>query len=158
MIQEICDKRHGCNHIVTTTWFPTPSLPLAFLGSFFSCGHATLKEALSIRPSVDLSISPFVCGDQAEKWKKRAFCVCLCVKRGGWMKVGCPCPPVCNDIVTPRQLFILHFPKCQVRVCTLHKGGDARTCSYFVTDIRTSNSLHVHLSFQHLEKNWRKNK
>ena len=91
-----------------------------------------------------------------------AFCVHVCegswVERWVWKGVGRPCPPVCNDIVIPRHLFILHFPKCQVRVCTLHKGGDARPCLYFVTDIRTSNSLHIHLSFQHLEKNWRKNK
>ena len=25
---------------------------------------------------------------------------------GVWMDVGCPCPPVRNDIVTPRHLFI----------------------------------------------------
>ena len=25
---------------------------------------------------------------------------------GVWMGVGCPCPPVRNDIVTPRQLFL----------------------------------------------------
>ena len=34
------------------------------------------------------------------------FCLCLIV--GGvkvWMGVGCPCPPVRNDIVTPRHLF-----------------------------------------------------
>ena len=24
---------------------------------------------------------------------------------GVWMGVGCPCPPVLNDIVTPRHLF-----------------------------------------------------
>ena len=24
---------------------------------------------------------------------------------GVWMRVGCPCPPVRNDIVTPRHLF-----------------------------------------------------
>ena len=29
----------------------------------------------------------------------------VCVRRGVWMGVGCPCPPVCNDIVTPRHLF-----------------------------------------------------
>ena len=26
---------------------------------------------------------------------------------GVWMGVGCPCPPVCNDIVTPRHLFFI---------------------------------------------------
>ena len=32
-----------------------------------------------------------------------------------WMGVGCPCPPVCNDNVTPRHLFIrkLAFHKCK---------------------------------------------
>ena len=36
--------------------------------------------------------------------------VCMCVWGGGrgvWMGVGCPCPPVRNDIVTPRHLFNL---------------------------------------------------
>ena len=26
---------------------------------------------------------------------------------GVWMRVGCPCPPVRNDIVTPRHLFFV---------------------------------------------------
>ena len=26
---------------------------------------------------------------------------------GVWMGVGCPCPPVRNDIVTPRHLFLI---------------------------------------------------
>ena len=28
---------------------------------------------------------------------------------GMWMEVGRPCPPVCNDIVTPRHLFSHHM-------------------------------------------------
>ena len=37
--------------------------------------------------------------------------MCLCwkggwVERWVWMGVGCPCPPVRNDIVTPRHLLI----------------------------------------------------
>ena len=27
-----------------------------------------------------------------------------------WLGVGCPCPPVCNDIVTPRHLFMYNLP------------------------------------------------
>ena len=40
--------------------------------------------------------------------------MCLSWK-GGWvghwvrMGVGCPCPPVRNDIVTPRHLFLIHM-------------------------------------------------
>ena len=33
-----------------------------------------------------------------------------CVGGGGhgvWIGVGCPCPPIRNDIVTPRHLFLL---------------------------------------------------
>ena len=38
--------------------------------------------------------------------------MCLCWKGGWggrwvWMGVGCPCPPIRNDIVTPRQLFLV---------------------------------------------------
>ena len=43
-----------------------------------------------------------------------AFCVCVCVVRGGWvgrwvrMGVGYPCPPVRNNIVTPCHLVFGH--------------------------------------------------
>ena len=55
-----------------------------------------------VRPSVSTS----------RKVGKRVFlnnfCVCLsvCGGCGMWMGLGCPCPPVRNDIVTPRYLFI----------------------------------------------------
>ena len=29
------------------------------------------------------------------------------VGHGVWIRFGCPCPPVRNDIVTPRHLFIV---------------------------------------------------
>ena len=40
---------------------------------------------------------------------------CRCVGRewmgvGVWMWVGCPCPPVRNDIVTPRHLLVIPAP------------------------------------------------
>ena len=63
----------------------------------------------SVRPSI-------VRGSSCRKVKKKTsgldtFCVCLCVcgtEVGVWMVVGCPCPPVRNDIVTPRHLLIFN--------------------------------------------------
>ena len=47
---------------------------------------------------------------QVEKWENERFRffffgMCVCGGHGVWMKVGCPCPPVRNDIVTPCHLF-----------------------------------------------------
>ena len=66
-------------------------------------------------PSVGLSVGPsFRPSARVEKWENKRFrsflCMCLCWK-AGWvgrwvsMGVGCPCPPLRNDIVTPRHLF-----------------------------------------------------
>ena len=33
--------------------------------------------------------------------------VYVCLEFGVWMGVGCPCPPVRNDIVTPRHLLLI---------------------------------------------------
>ena len=75
---------------------------------FFSCRHATLQEALSIR----WSFGPE--GVIELKSGKTSvlvtFCVCLrlWVYAVGWGVdgVGSSCPPVRNDIVTPRHLLI----------------------------------------------------
>ena len=69
-------------------------------------------------PSVSPSVGPSVGrGDRVEKWKNERFgyflCMFVCGGGVGWgvdgvgvrMGVGCPCPPVRNDIVTPRHLF-----------------------------------------------------
>ena len=37
---------------------------------------------------------------------ERSGCLCVRVGVGVWMGVGRPCPPVRNDIVTPRHLFL----------------------------------------------------
>ena len=70
-----------------------------------------------VRPLVRPSVRR---GDRVEKWKNERFgyflCKFVCGGGVGWgvdgvgvrMGVECPCPPVRNDIVTPRHLF-LHF-------------------------------------------------
>ena len=57
-----------------------------------------------------LSVRPLVRNDRVEKWENERFryflCMFVCGRGVGvWMGVGCPCPPVRNDIVTPRHLF-----------------------------------------------------
>ena len=58
-----------------------------------------------------MRLCPSVCrGDRVKKWKNECFGYFSCmfvygVGFGVWMGVGCPCPPVRNDIVTPRHLF-----------------------------------------------------
>ena len=45
------------------------------------------------------------------------FLVCVLVVgawHGVWMGVGCPCPPIRNDIATPRHLFFLVLHKRKV--------------------------------------------
>ena len=73
--------------------------------SLFSCGHATLWEALPVHPSIGPLVRRSVLrGDRVKKWKMSVldtFYVCLCMEVG----VGCPCPPIRNDIVTLRHLF-----------------------------------------------------
>jgi len=65
----------------------------------------------SVGPLVRWSVGPC---QRVEKWENERFrsflCMCLCWKgrwmgRWVWMGVGCRCPPVRNDIVTPRHLF-----------------------------------------------------
>ena len=60
---------------------------------FFSCGHATLKEALSVRPLVRWSVGPLVRRSGVIELKSGktsvfdTFCVCLSVGGGlgcGW--------------------------------------------------------------------------
>ena len=63
----------------------------------------------SARQSVRRSVGS---GDRVEKWGNWRFRYYLCMFEywgwvGVWMGVGCPCPPVHNDIVTPRHLFNL---------------------------------------------------
>ena len=67
----------------------------------------------SIGPSVRPSVRPLVRQHESKSGKAsvlEAFRVCLSWKGSWvgpwvWMGVGCPCPPVRNDIVTPRHLF-----------------------------------------------------
>ena len=64
----------------------------------------------SVRPSVGPSVRWSVRNDRVEKWKNERFGCFLCMFVCGvgvrvWIWVGCPCPPVRNDIVTPRHLF-----------------------------------------------------
>ena len=63
------------------------------------------------------SVRRSVCQHESKSGKTsvfEAFCVSLCWK-GGWvgrwvlMGVGCPNPPVRNDIATPRHLFFFLF-------------------------------------------------
>ena len=68
----------------------------------------------SARPSVRPSVRH---GDRVEKWdnERSGYFLCMFVCGGGvgwgvdgvgvWMGVGCPCPLVRKDIVTPRHLF-----------------------------------------------------
>ena len=60
-----------------------------------------------VRPSVRRSVR----NSRVEKWKNecfRCFFGYVCwwgAGHGEWMGVGCPCPPIRNNIVTPRHLF-----------------------------------------------------
>ena len=64
--------------------------------------------------SVSSSVRRSVRGHRVEKWKNKRYRDFLWLSEcwgwvGVWMGVGCPCPPVRNNIVTPRHLFFL-FP------------------------------------------------
>ena len=72
----------------------------------------TFSFLLRTRNSVRGFVRPSIRGDRVEKWKNERCGYFLCmfvygVGFGLWMGVGCPCPPVRNDIVTPRHLFFL---------------------------------------------------
>ena len=62
----------------------------------FSCRHATLWEALSVRWPVHRFVHWSV--ETSRKVGKRAFCVCLCAGWGSWGVdgVGRPYPPIRN--------------------------------------------------------------
>ena len=58
------------------------------------------------------------------------FCVCLLGGPWVWMGVGHPCPPICDDIVTPRHTFLrlsllitwpllLHHCQCAIATAPL---------------------------------------
>ena len=88
-----------------------------WLVHLFSCGHATLLEALFVRLSVRWSVSLLVPGDQYRKvgtthfWCFRCDCLWVWVSKGWgrvWMGVVCPWPSVRNKIVTSRHLFLRH--------------------------------------------------
>ena len=69
-------------------------------------------------PSVGPSVGPSVRhGDRVENERFRCFmCKFECWRWVGvWMGVGCPCPPVRNDIVTPCHLFIVSRPEVHHR-------------------------------------------
>ena len=77
-------------------------------------------------PSVHPCVRPSVChGDRVENERFRyILCIFECW-RWVWVKtgLGCPCPPVRNDIVTPRNLFVWHMSRwnCQTHyVCYLY--------------------------------------
>ena len=42
-----------------------------------------------------------------------------------WMGVACPCPPVRNDIVTPRHLFIVEHCQLEHKTQTKTKTNEA---------------------------------
>ena len=78
---------------------PSASLVLLLFLLLFSCGHATIGCRRSIRRC-----------DPVKKWRNERFGYYLCmfvyeVGFGVWMGVGCPCPPIRNNIVIPRRLF-----------------------------------------------------
>ena len=69
-------------------------------------------------------VNPFVRPLVGKRAFQRLF-VYVSVFGGGlggawvWMGVGCPCPPVCNDIVTPHHWFIFDIfinSKCQLEM------------------------------------------
>ena len=81
----------------------------------------------SVRPWVRWFVGPFVCRPSVHlsvHWSvmiecenanfRCCSCDCLCVRvyvgwARVWMGVTRPCPPVSNDIVTPRHLFLSFF-------------------------------------------------
>ena len=77
--------------------------------SLFRCGLQTRNSVrdfvcLLVHPLVDWSVGPWA-WVKVGKWAfLNTFCICL----GHWgaNRVGRPCPPICNDIVTPQHLFI----------------------------------------------------
>jgi len=79
---------------------------------FFLVADTQLYKRLcpSVRPSIGS-------GHRVEKWGNERFRYFLCMFEcwgwvGVWMGVGCPCPPVRNDIVTPRHLFSCYLSRC----------------------------------------------
>ena len=81
------------------------------------CHFLVADTALSVCPSVRPSVGPSVRPSaRVEKWENKRFrsfsCMCGCGKggwvgHGVWLGVGRHCPPICNDIVTPRHLFLI---------------------------------------------------
>ena len=48
---------------------------------------------------------------------------CVAGGHGVWMRVGCPCPPVRNNIVTPRHLFCFCPRRNTIPTQTIIRGG-----------------------------------
>ena len=73
--------------------------------------HLYMRLCPSVCPLVRPSIGPLVRWSVTHESKSGKtsvldiFLVCVLVGgHGVWMGVGCPCPPVRNDVVTPRHL------------------------------------------------------
>ena len=88
---------------------------------FFSCGHATLQEALSVRPLVRWSVvRPLVRDDRVGKCENAHFR---------------PCPPVSNDFVTPRHLTLVLYRMVQ--------SGMSPSIAFFEKEIKFSQREHI---------------
>ena len=75
--------------------------------------------------------------------------MCLCWK-GGWvgMGVGSPCPPIRNDIVTPRHLFTLvgrlwHYPISISPFCPFFPLSPSFSCHSVTLFVRLMSFSHV---------------
>ena len=73
--------------------------PFGGAAQILSCGHVTLRSF--IHPSVGISVGPSICTS-----RKVGEMLLVYVSVGGH-GVGCPCPLVYNDIVTPRHLLLI---------------------------------------------------
>ena len=145
------------NDILTSLAF----VPLLFLlfcsSSFCFCFLFQLQTRNSKRGFVRLSVRPLVLhGHRVEKWANKCFRYFLCMFEYWewvrvWMGVGCPCPPVRNDIVTQRHLSSSSFPSFAYLPFDLlwiqsHWGFTISRVLPVNFFIHPSNRLSVHLS------------
>ena len=92
-----------CQPVSLSACQPVSSSRNTSVFEYFLVAYTQLYKKLC--PSVRRSVSH---GDQVDNECFRYFfCMFESWTWGVWMRVGCPCPPVRNDIVTPRHLLLM---------------------------------------------------
>ena len=103
----------------------------------------------SVVPSVCRSVGPSA---RVEKWENERFrsslLMCPCWEGGWvWMGVGCPCPPVRNEIVTQRLLLTIQARVRVARIRGQQPPLDQRLSSPSPDISFRMNTLNIHLVF-----------